>query len=208
MSLDKKDWLRYQLVAKLAILIIIANIVSSHESHLFYFNFSTGTLFFHLIVASLITLFEFCGERKTIGIIWLTGILNCCINLCLYFVFMVPVPKYWSVTEIPMQEDWRQLNVMLLLGMDYICTGLGIAWSGCLFKKWFEHHLLLRVSMMSLVALLLDLLLLVPIMIFLTQDHYEIAWRMLSLASVKAISTLMAIPLTFLLIVWRKRALQ
>lgn len=208
MSLSKlnclfpKFWVRgnFVLTFLLSLCVIAGSFVGTHETKFFYFNFSTGTLIFHLIIIFFIAIYELLGEAQAIKIIFLTAFLDLLANLSNYYILDYPLPPYWMVIESPIGNSFQQLNVILLLVASYIGTGLGVVWFGVLLRYFFKKWLILRVSMLCLLALMLDLLLLLPPIIFISQDNYEIAWRMLSLASIKSISMLVMIPLTLKLI--------
>ncbi len=204
-SLREKQ-LRYAMVL-FTLLLLSANFVGDRSFKLFYFSYSAGTLVIQLVFCWIIGFTETIGFRRTKELIWSTSLANLGVALVSYFLLQFPIPDFWINTEDNI-KIFYQLSVVILLTVGYSLSALAMVFAAgrlklILGRKW----LLTRVALTLLAGLMVDIIVLIPILFFIAPDRYMALWNVLSLITVKISLSLVAIPVSYLLVqVLRKRA--
>lgn len=188
-----------------ACVLFAANLVGDHSLQIFYFTFSTGTLFIQLVFCCIIGLSETIGFRKTNRIVWLTGAINFLIALFVYYGLNYPVPDFWSKSEVDAASGLWQFGVILMFTISYIVTGLVMIKTAAILRVLLgKDWLSLRVMLTVVMGLIIDMLLLSPVLYSLGPDRYMAVWKMLSLITVRIWLSVFAIPFSYLLVLLLK----
>jgi len=204
---QSKQYLRLAALVFL-LLLISANFVGNYSLRIFYFTYSAGTLLVQLVFCGIVALTETLGFKKTAHFVWLSTMINMIAALLIYHIFAYPIPEFWVKHAIDKITTWRQLSAILMLSIGYVCSGLAMVNLASFLKLYLKKRwLFLRVALINIVGLLVDTLVLIPILIFITPDLYLAIWKILSLFSVKISLSFIAIPLSYLLILVFKKKL-
>lgn len=205
--LEQKKNICVAVISLFTLLLLSANFVGDHSLQLFYFTFSTGTLLMQLVYCGIILFSEICGYKKTALLILMTGLLNLIVAFSSFYSLGLPIPEFWTKAQVDGIDIAQQLIVILMLTVSYLCCALSMLTIAELLKIWLGHSwLLLRVTLLMMIAGLVDMLVLTPVLVYISPDSYMALWKVLSFLTVKIYLSLFAIPLCYLvLLVYRMR---
>ncbi|MFI4937104.1 MAG: hypothetical protein ACHQJ6_01160 [Candidatus Berkiellales bacterium] len=185
------------------LLLLSVNFVGDHSERMFYFTYSIATPIIQFAFCGLIVLTEILGIRKTQHVLLATTIIHLLVGLFVHFGLGWKLPNFWISNDI---EPWRQGAAILMFVLCYVCCALAMVGLAAWLKVVFGRHwLLVRVGITVVVGVIVDLLMLYPIVLFVTPDHYMALWKLLALVSIKLPLCIVEVPLTYLVILAFKR---
>ena len=203
---NKKRFFRYA-VLLYTLVLLSGNFAGYHSWQILHFSYPAGTLLIQFAFCCTICFTETVGFRKTSQLIWGAALTNLLVALFIHYILELPVSEFWVNTEIDNFEGWNQFSVLLMLTMGYICSSLAmVKIAGFLRVLMGRGWLLLRVLLILLTALFVDMLVLMPVLLFVAPDRYMAFWKMLSLMTVKISLSLVAIPISYFMVrIFKKR---
>lgn len=203
-SLREKQ-VRYAM-ALYTLLLLSANFVGDRSFQLFYFSYSAGTLVIQLVFCWIIGFAETIGFRRTTQLIWSSSLINLIVALISYFLLEFPIPDYWVNAQDNL-EIFHRFSIVIFLSVGYALSALAMVFAAGQLKLIFGRKWLYsRVALTLLTGLIMDMVILMPILFFIAPDRYMALWNMLSLITVKTSLSLLAVPISCLLVqVLKKR---
>lgn len=196
----------WELIFLYTFLLLSGNLVGDSSLHIFYFTFSSATLLFQFVYAGTIIFTETIGFKKTIQIVWLTAVLNLAMAFLVYHILHNPLPNFWVSQNLNILDPDQRLYIIFMFSIGYACSTLAMILVAGILKIFLKHHwLFMRVLLVTLAGMAIDMAVLFPVIQFATPDTYMLTWKMLALLTVKLVSCIFAVPLTYLAIIFVKK---
>lgn len=181
-------------------ILTLGNFVGDRQLSLLYFTVSLGTLLFQIVCCALISFSETLKMRRCIQLIWVSAAINLAVALFIFFILDYPIPNFWYDQNGEVNL-YRQIQVVVAFSLFYAICGTIVIFAARLIRLWVGRGwLLARVALVVITALIVDMLLLSPLILYLGNDTYTSGWKILSLFSVKISLSLLSIPVCYFLV--------